>query len=276
MGLAATNHEQQNGWFPTGGWGYAWVGDPDRGFGTNQPGGFLYNVLPYMEQQTLHDIGQGTDAATKKQMAMTMVATPVAAFNCPTRRNMVVSPVRSNHAVMANVGMPGATSGWFPADYATNGGSVQIMWGYGPGDFTAAASNSGFSDMKLCDGVNFQRSRIKTADIPDGLSCTYLVGEKYIDPDNYFNDQDFGDDEPFLSADDLDLHRWTTKNPAYAPMQDQPGTYNTVTFGSAHATGFFMAFCDGSVQFLNYSINQDIHYRLGNRKDGLSVDGSKY
>ena len=77
--------------FPTGGWG-SWVGDPDRGFG-NQPGSWIYNILPYMEQQALHDIGQGTDAATKKQMAMTMVATPRRRFNCPTRRNMVVSPV---------------------------------------------------------------------------------------------------------------------------------------------------------------------------------------
>ena len=50
---------------------------------------------------------------------------------------------------MANVGMPGCNHGRFHADYATNGGSVQITWGYGPASFTAAAVNSGFSDMKL-------------------------------------------------------------------------------------------------------------------------------
>ena len=38
--------------------GYCWVGDPDRGFGTRQPGGWCYNVLPYLEHQDLHDLGQ--------------------------------------------------------------------------------------------------------------------------------------------------------------------------------------------------------------------------
>ena len=46
IGLAALNHEQINRWLPTGGWGYNWVGDPDRGFGKRQPGGFFYNSFP--------------------------------------------------------------------------------------------------------------------------------------------------------------------------------------------------------------------------------------
>ena len=59
IGLAALDHEQINGWLPTGGWSDCFVGDPRSGFGKLQPGGFFYNVLPYMEQQALHDLALG-------------------------------------------------------------------------------------------------------------------------------------------------------------------------------------------------------------------------
>ena len=57
LGLAMLQHEERNRFFPTGGWGWYWVGDPDRGFGKEQPGGWVFSVLPYMEQQPLHDLG---------------------------------------------------------------------------------------------------------------------------------------------------------------------------------------------------------------------------
>ena len=37
-----------------------------------------------------------------------------------------------------------------------------------------------------------------------------------------------------------------------------------------------MAFCDGSVQMMNYTIDPEIHRRLCNRKDGQPIDGKKY
>jgi len=45
--------------FPAGGWAWCWVGHPDHGVGTQQPGGWIFNSLPYLEQQTLHDLQAG-------------------------------------------------------------------------------------------------------------------------------------------------------------------------------------------------------------------------
>ena len=55
-------------------------------------------------------------------------------------------------------------------------------------------------------------------------------------------------------------------------IEDMPGYATRGLFGSAHINGFQMAFCDGSVHMMNFSMNPKIHDYLGNRKDGHVID----
>jgi prepilin-type processing-associated H-X9-DG protein len=148
------------------------------------------------------------------------------------------------------------------------------MWGSGPGSWSDAAAGNGFqswSVLKLCDGICYQRSRIRIADITDGASNTYLIGEKYLDPDHYYTGLCYCDDQPMLGSDDLDLVGWTND----LPYQDSPGYGNVISFGSAHATSVNMGFCDGSVRMINYSIDATVHRCLGSRNDDQAIDAKK-
>ena len=90
LGFGAIHHEVAHGSFPSGGWGWDWVGDPDRGFLETQPGGWVYNVLPFIEQKDTWALGKGIDFATqgveKKQALAKQLIAPVPLLYCPSRR----------------------------------------------------------------------------------------------------------------------------------------------------------------------------------------------
>ncbi len=119
------NHEQALGYYPSGGWGYLCSGVPDRGAGIDQPGDWSYNVLPYIEQQQLHDLGADGNrsdpiSAAKRDACVVRAQTSIALFNCPSRRSGTIFLVVEKPTLPA-----GAT--WTTAartDYAVNGGSA--------------------------------------------------------------------------------------------------------------------------------------------------------
>ena len=46
-------------------------------------------------------------------------------------------------------------------------------------------------------------------------------------------------------------------------------------FGTAHFIGLNMAFCDGSVRTINYTIDPTVHRCLGSRNDGMVINAKK-
>ena len=99
-----------------------------------------------------------------------------------------------------------------------------------------------------------------------------MVGEKYLNPDAYASGGCGGDNENMYMGSNQDVERFSFA----APHQDQAGTdsYNQ-HWGSAHSGGFNMAFCDGSVRSISYSIDATTHKWLGHRADGEVVDQSR-
>lgn len=277
IALACLNHEQTHQHLPTGGWGWYWVGEPERGFGKHQPGGWMYNILPYLEENSLHQMGAGiADQQAKRELLGRMTTGVVPALNCPSRRpaqlfqNSVFSGGNAYNAADVPFHLRG--------DYAINSGdNYCVGMGRGPtslaqGDEPDYVWNPPTGLMEDSTGICTLRSTISLAQIEDGTSKTYLVGEKYLNADLYFNGQDGADNLSAFQGYDIDTHRWTC--PGMLPIQDRPGLSNSFRFGSAHAAAWNAARCDGSVHSVSYSTDGMIHQFLGNRLDGsVTPDG---
>ena len=115
-------------------------------------------------------------------------------------------------------------------------------------------------------------STLAAGRIRDGLSNTYLIGEKYLNPDHYENGADAADNNPIWSGMDWDWHRWAMNG----PLRDRKGVTDTLSFGSAHGAGVLMAFCDGSVRPISYTIDKTTHSNLCSRADGQAVSAGSY
>jgi len=181
-------------------------------------------------------------------------------------------------------------------DYAANCGYTTSDLGYGNADISGpsslaigdqwTATNGWHPPNTTIDvnspttgytGICFLRSKITTAHVTDGTSNTFLVGEKYMDPDDYYNGVSFADDQTLMTGFDNDNHRATAyQGSPLPPAQDQAGIDYEVKFGSVHAGSYNMAFCDGSIHAISYAIDPMTHQLLGSRADGLPIDATKF
>ncbi|MCC6493008.1 MAG: DUF1559 domain-containing protein [Pirellulales bacterium] len=290
LGIACQLHVDAYKFLPSAGWGDWWVGCPDRGAGKDQPGNWTYQILPFIEEASRRNIGKGVKCGdpTTRPAITKMVATAVTTFYCPTRR--AAQPYPWVNQGNRNFDPPELAA---KTDYAANLGDFRLSIGTDVGPDTLADAESyqwKFSgpifSLKAAaygsqasgsTGVIFQRSEVKLAEISDGLSNTYLLGEKNMNPDAYETCLTGNDDQSMYNGYDRDNMRTTYVYPPgfegkiapqYPPEPDTPGAEFTWSFGGPHSGGWIALFCDGSVHFLPYEMDVIIHQRLGNRLDG--------
>jgi prepilin-type N-terminal cleavage/methylation domain-containing protein len=276
LGQGFLLHENTHGHFPTGGWGYLWVGDPDRGYGKNQPGGWAYNVLPYVEEATLHDLGGGQTTEAKLSASQSVLATAVPLFYCPSRRQAKPYAFDHSERPYRNYQPPDKVG---KSDYAACGGDWFPETGYdfvGPESFAQFDErqipwSEMFPDRDQLTGITYAASATRVVEVTDGLSNTYLIGEKGLDPLRYTkNNTTPGDDLTMYNGYTHDTIRWAGhfEKGDLPPERDAKNdVLNDDRFGSAHPTGLSFVFGDGSVQFLAYDIDPELHKRRANKAD---------
>jgi prepilin-type N-terminal cleavage/methylation domain-containing protein len=275
MTLAVLTHESAQRLLPTGGWRGSMIGDPDRGFGEEQPGGWIFNILPFIEEQALYNLGKDATGAVRKQQLIQRESTPISTFNCPSRR-----PAQTYPNEMSRAPRNGPRSAEHArSDYAMNVGNTTGFDGSCPAPANYDDKPNGWPPtIDEFNGIVFCGSEVKLKHIKDGTSHTYAVGERYLDPARYYDGRGHSNDWSMYSGFQDDHYRSTyyrahpTRPWSQEPKQDQFGVAEDELFGSAHPSGCFISFCDGSVQFVSYSVDPVAHAYRGDRQDGMVIN----
>jgi prepilin-type N-terminal cleavage/methylation domain-containing protein/prepilin-type processing-associated H-X9-DG protein len=147
-------------------------------------------------------------------------------------------------------------------------------------------SNSGQCGDVYKDGVFYPFEEVKISQITDGTSKTLALGERTYQLRTFFAGAFYNGARPYAAGtSQVCSHaaknmRWGISTPQqtgyYVRAQNAPSgapktiLFNDLFFGSEHEGGATFAFADGSVRFLNDSINLELLRDLASRNGGES------
>jgi prepilin-type N-terminal cleavage/methylation domain-containing protein len=314
MGVAIQNHATALRVFPTGGVGVY----PDianfvaggRPYGPNKQGlNWCYQILPYLEQGAIRGL------TTQVQLQ----AQTIPLYVCPSRRSVFEAQSRAANIDNQQVflidyaaaqpctddcvaGSPGCAASvrYDPRDATplTRDGYLKNQlscWGGKNGEVAGVVAK----DDQIYDGVIVRTSwdyatrtfkntprPVTFAQITDGTSHTFLLGEKYVRADLYGGGSK-SDDKGWIDGWDPDAIRST----CFQPYQDGDGAgfqfqpqngpadlfgvdRDVYYFGSAHPSVFNGIFADGSIRGMSYDIDVVLFNALGTRAGEEVVDDS--
>jgi prepilin-type N-terminal cleavage/methylation domain-containing protein len=287
LSLAANSYLSANKHFPTGGWGWGWAGDPNYGSGIAQPGGWMYQILPFIEENQVWSLGKGLQGTARGNAIRQAIETPIAIFFCPTRRSAQTVPLTGSvyrQPQIYGIGQPSVAA---RNDYVSCSGSIGMNdEPYGPN--THKEGLDCLQENIACDAINSgtgfwsattpnRRLRGITVHplsklvgmrrVTDGVANTILYAEKYLNKTNV-ETSDTDNDQGWNLGYDRDIMRFTE----VTPKHDLMNVTDHLVFGSAHPDGMHAAMGDGSVHTIIYDIDLQVFRFLGDRNDGKVVD----
>jgi prepilin-type N-terminal cleavage/methylation domain-containing protein len=247
MGLAFQNHQNSLGFLPGSGWRHdilrTWTDTAKSvpAVAPQQQWGWAYQILPYIEQYALWSVPAGAAPSGGQYLPagdQVVVGTQLSIYTCPSRRNPTIL-ARNEPPARALM------------DYAANGGT------FGDGQDWHDANNG----IMLRSSYN---QKLLLTDVTDGTAYTLMVGEKNLNR-AFLNDNSqptgyqVGDDNSGWAVGmDWDNVRWADEPPAYDRyVAGVAGSQSATNFGSAHLSGFYGVFCDGSVRLISYTISSN-------------------
>ncbi len=244
MGLALQNHHDTLNALPCGGTN----AEPNgTGILQTQNGSWAYQVLPYMEQTNVWNLGANS---------YTSVIKP---FFCPSRRGPIA---------VSGGSKPGSGG----MDYAA--GAQNVTFTFNSPTTGASVTTRGIIARK-------DQSPVTLVQISDGTSNTIAVSEKNLSRTNLNTGNDVCDNAGFgWGWDSGGAGNWdnTLSNVAYQPIQDNTSTGGQCThgFGSAHTAKMNAVFADGSVQNISYSVQLTIFESLCGINDGAVINPGSF
>ena len=236
------------------------------GWNTSMGNAWTSLILPQMEQGPLHatirfmpnpDCNNSTwavDNSPEEIACCTLIST----LRCPSA---AIPPQVSNQGIPRRI----------PATYRGVASSTATS------DDPSTATNGRHLERNDLEGIFFRNVGVRMAEITDGTSNTFMVGECYWDTfSQNGNQMDFWyiaspQITPTCSTE-YSEHVGSTGVP-YNARKDPTttGYVKELSFASFHPGGAMFCFGDGSVRFVPYTINYPIYQGLGSRDKGEVV-----
>ncbi len=227
---------------------------------------WFIEILPYIDQQPMQDLwnmkgGSFYSQTVAAQMAM------VPAYFCPARRSAMTSlPNLEPQDGVATPFYQGAC-----ADYAACAGSTGgDYWWTTNTDGTANAPNKGIFRLDNNWGIGGSPTYIggvKIAQITDGVSNTFLIGEKHVQQTRL---GDFGAGDGCAYNGDKGT-AFRGAGPALT-LARSPSDAFTNRFGSAHTGICLFVFGDGSVRPVSVMTSGTTLGNLADKADDQTID----